>query len=185
MLMKISNIASILKMNRTILFYSKKTYRDVRDTYHYFPDNRYQGGGGGKGNPYKPQFTLSDAERKHNESLPIEDRVLDWDKYMKHTGKLKSTTGTYLIDVEPFPRLKMMMLCDIIMNLLSKLPDTFSYKHLSFEYCKFMMKVIDENENLIEIESKVSETSSCEDIINLLHGEVTLLTTLVGNFFFN
>jgi hypothetical protein len=174
------NISSLTKISRMIHLFQIKNFRDVRDTYHYFPDNRYQGAGGGKRNPYQPQFTLSEEEKKHNESLPIEQRVLDWDKYMKHTGKLKFTSGTYLVDVEPFPRLKMMMLCDIIMSKLDKLPDSYAYKHLSFEYCKFIMKVVDENENLIDIETKISETSSCEDIINLLHGEVTLLTHLNG-----
>jgi hypothetical protein len=42
------------------------------------------------------------------------------------------------------------------------------------------MKVVDENENLLDIETKISETSSSEDIIHLLHGEVTLLTHLIG-----
>lgn len=99
---------------------------------------------------------------------------------MKHVGKLKWTTGQYLGDVEPFPRLKIMMLCNIIMDKLGKLPDSFQYKHLSYEYCKFIMKVVDENESLIDIETKLSETSSCEDIIQQLHGEVILLTHMHG-----
>ena len=75
---------------------------------------------------------------------------------MKHKGKLKYTTGAYLVDVEPFPRLKIMMLCDIIMNELRKLPEELSYRHLSYEYCKHIMKVVDENESIVDIEEKLS-----------------------------
>lgn len=74
---------------------------------------------------------------------------------MKHKGKLKYTTGQFMIDVEPFPRLKIMMLCDIIMNNLTKLPEDFMYKHLCYEYIKHIMKVVDENESIIDIEEKL------------------------------
>jgi len=104
-----------------------------------------------------------------------------------------------MIDVEPFPRLKIMMLCDIIMNYLKQLPEELMYRHLSYEYCKHIMKVVDENESIIDIEEKLSgiymlynifivlysytylyiyiiiEIHSAEDLINQLHGEVTLL----------
>lgn len=75
---------------------------------------------------------------------------------MRHKGKLKYTSGKFATDVEPFPRLKIMMLCDIIMNLLSKLKDTFPYKQLSYETTKYIMKVVDENESIIDIEEKIS-----------------------------
>jgi hypothetical protein len=100
---------------------------------------------------------------------------------MKHKGKLKYTTGVYLVDVEPFPRLKIMMLCDIAMNNIRKLPDSFDYKHMIFNYIKYIMKVVDENESIIDIESKISNVSSAEDIILMLHNEVTLLQQFLKN----
>jgi hypothetical protein len=123
--------------------------------------------------------TLSEEERIENDKLPVEQRVLDWRKYMKHKGKLKYSTGVYLVDVEPFPRLKIMMLCDIAMNSLKKIPDSYEYKHMSFNFIKYIMKVVDENESIVDIESKISNISSAEDVIQIMHNEVTLLQMIV------
>lgn len=167
----------LIKSNRFV-FCSKKFYRDVRDTYHYFPDDRYRAGG--RGNPYLKPFSLTEEEKALNEKLPIEERLFDWDKYMKHTGKLKPTSGKYLEDVEAFPRMKIMMLCDIILQKLAKIPDDFGYKEMSFEYTKFIMKVTDENENIIELLDKLNKFNTLEELIQALHNEVTLLTTVLG-----
>jgi hypothetical protein len=128
---------------------------------------------------YQPQFELTEEERIQNDKLPVEQRILDWRKYMKHKGKLKYSSGTFLVDVEPFPRLKIMMLCDIAMNLLKKIPDSFDYKHLSYNYIKYVMQVVDENESIIDIENKISSVSSAESIIMVLHNEVTLLQNII------
>ncbi len=116
-----------------------------------------------------------------NEKLPIEERVLDWNKYMKHKGKLKYSTGIFLADVEPFPRLKIMMLCDILMGLYKQIPEKFKYKHLSYEYTKYIMRIVDENESILDIESKLTNCSSAEQLIQNLHNEVTLLRTCISN----
>jgi hypothetical protein len=158
------------------LKFSLRNFRDPRGFGHY-SDQRYPSGS--YSSPYNAQFTLTEEERIENEKLPLEDRVLDWKKYMKHKGKLKYTTGTYLTDVEPFPRLKIMMLCDIALNYIRKLPDKFDYKHLIFNYIKFVMKIVDENESIIDIETQIPNVSSAEDIIEMLHNEVILLQTLV------
>jgi len=73
-----------------------------------------------------------------------------------------------------------MMICDIIMNLLKKFPNEFKYKHLSYGLVKHIMKVVDETENLIDIENSISISNSAEDLIMLLHGEVTFLKIMLG-----
>jgi hypothetical protein len=173
---------SILKQNKNVFnlkYVQMKFFRDYRDTdLLYNPDHRnsthYK-------SPYQPQFELSQEEKQENDKLPVEERVLDWRKYMKHKGKLKYTTGMYLVDVEPFPRLKIMMLCDIAMNNIKKFPDSFEYKHMIYNYIKYIMKVVDENDSIIDIESKISNVSSAEDIIMMLHNEVSLLQQLLKN----
>lgn len=117
-----------------------------------------------------------------NDKLPVEERILDWQKYMKHKGKLKYTAGAYLVDVEPFPRLKIMMICDVLMTELKKLPDNYKYKHLSFEYVKFIMQIVDENESIVDIENKLTNVRHAEDLILQLHNEVTLIKTILSNF---
>lgn len=99
---------------------------------------------------------------------------------MKHKGKLKYSTGVFLSDVEPFPRLKIMMLCDILMKLYSEIPDKFKYKHISYEYTKYIMKIVDENESIVDIESKLPNVSSAEHLIESLHNEVSLLRMCIS-----
>ena len=94
---------------------------------------------------------------------------------MKHKGKLKYTTGAYMADVEPFPRLKIMMLCDIIMGLNKQLPDSFNPKHYVHEYVRFIMQVVDENESIFEIENKLTQFKTAEGLIMALHDQVTFL----------
>ena len=100
---------------------------------------------------------------------------------MRHKGKLKYTTGVFLTDVEPFPRLKIMMLCDILMGLYKQLPDKFKYKHISYEYTKYIMKIVDEHESIVDIESKLTHCISCEQLIESLHNEVSLLRLCKSN----
>lgn len=99
---------------------------------------------------------------------------------MKHKGKLKYTTGQFLVDVEPFPRLKIMMLCDILMGLYKQMPDKFKYKQISYEYSKYIMKLVDENESIIDIESKLTNCASAEILIDNLHNEVSLLRMCIS-----
>jgi NADH dehydrogenase (ubiquinone) 1 alpha subcomplex subunit 5 len=93
---------------------------------------------------------------------------------MRHKGKVKLSTGKFALDVEPFPRLKVMMLCDIIMGLNKKLPDNFNFKHYIHEYIKFIMQVVDENESIFDIETKLPQFKSIEILIMNLHDQVTL-----------
>lgn len=98
---------------------------------------------------------------------------------MQHKGKLKYSTGVFLSDVEPFPRLKIMMLCDILMGLYKEIPDKLKYKHISYEYAKYIMKIVDENESIVEIESKLPNVASVELLIESLHNEVSLLRSII------
>ena len=62
-------------------------------------------------NTYKYDPTpLSEDQSKQQESLPVWDRIFDHKKYMHHEGPLKLSTGIAFLDVEPFPRMKLMKL---------------------------------------------------------------------------
>ena len=100
---------------------------------------------------------------------------------MRHKGKLKYSAGIYMVDVEPFPRLKIMMLCDIIMGLNKHLPDSFNVKHYVHEYIKYIMKIVDENESIIDIENKLPQFASGEQLIMGLHDQVTLSRHLIDH----
>ena len=62
-------------------------------------------------NPYIDDPTpMSKQERTEQQALPVWERVFDHQKYMEHDGPLKLSTGIAYLDVEPFPRMKLMKL---------------------------------------------------------------------------
>ena len=66
---------------------------------------------------------ISAKESQDQESKPVWERVFDHKKYMKHEGPLKLSTGIAYLDVEPFPRMKLMKLYYLCLQELKDLPD--------------------------------------------------------------
>lgn len=83
-------------------------------------------------NIYKHNPTpLTAIESQRQDDLPVWDRVFDHQKYMQHEGPLKLSTGIAMLDVEPFPRMKLMKIYHITLQELKGLPDAYGYKPLS------------------------------------------------------
>ena len=57
--------------------------------------------------------------------MPVWDRTFDFKKYMEHEGPLKLSTGMAFVDVEPFPRMKLMKLYYLALDELKDLPDKY------------------------------------------------------------
>ena len=74
---------------------------------------------------------MTAEEMNRNDDLPVWDRIFDHQKYMKHEGPLKLSTGIAWLDVEPFPRMKLMKLYYLTIAELKDLPDIYGYKFLS------------------------------------------------------
>ena len=100
--------------------------------------------------------------------------MFDHKKYMKHEGPLKLSTGIAFVDVEPFPRMKLMKLYYLALQELRDLPDNYGYKFLSLELTRFRMKVVDETMNIRDIEEKIA-AGLVEELIFQAHNEVKLL----------
>ena len=84
-------------------------------------------------NPYThSQVKLTKYEWEKQASLPVWDRIFDHTKYVEHEGPLKMSTGIALMDVEPFPRLKLMKLYYMALDEMKQIPDAFS-KLLTFK----------------------------------------------------
>ena len=60
------------------------------------------------------------------------------------------------MDVEPFPRMKLMKLYYLALQEIKELPDSYGYKFLSRELTRFRMKIVDENLSIRAIEEKIS-----------------------------
>jgi hypothetical protein len=177
------NTIKLLNSNKTcskqIVFNQTKCFRDWSKHEFEFPDRRYYGGK--TVSPYQPQFTLTKEEKEANDKLPVQERVLDFEKYMHHKGELKYSTGTFMRDVEPFPRLKIMMLCHVILQLLKDFDNRFLYKHVLKEHTQFIMEIVDQNEVLINIEEALIKFESLENLIMRLDDEITLLRGFLKN----
>ena len=93
---------------------------------------------------------------------------------MEHDGPLKLSTGIAFLDVEPFPRMKLMKLYYLILQEIAALPDAYNYKFLSRETTKWRMKVVDENKSIRSIEKKIG-SGLIEELIFQAHNEIKLL----------
>lgn len=126
-------------------------------------------------NPYKSDPTpMNDAQREAQTAKPVWDRVFDHQRYMKHEGPLKLSTGIAFLDVEPYPRMKLMKLYYMALDEINELPDEYGYKFLSRELTRFRMKTVDENISIREIENKIA-AGLIEELIFQAHNELKLL----------
>ena len=126
-------------------------------------------------NPYMHDPNpMSEQEREEQTALPVWERSFDHKRYMEHDGPLKMSTGIAWLDVEPFPRMKLMKLYYLILQELSDLPDEYGYKLYCRELTRYRMKIVDENMSIRTIEEKVA-CGLVEQLIAQAHNELKLL----------
>lgn len=128
-----------------------------------------------KVNPYtENNVRLSSIEADSQKELPVWERVFDHKKYMDHEGPLKMSTGLAFLDVEPFPRLKLMKLYYMLLEELKDIPDHYGYKQIIEELVKFRMEVVDQNKGIRTIENKIAG-GIVEELIIDAHSELKLV----------
>ncbi|CAI2380025.1 unnamed protein product [Moneuplotes crassus] len=122
----------------------------------------------------QPEVTISETEKEAQKDLPVWDRIFDHRKYMEHEGPLKISTGLAMLDVEPFPRLKLMKLYYMALEEIRDLPDAYKYKVVSEELTKFRMEIVDQNKSIKKIEELIGY-GMVEELIFAAHNELKLL----------
>ena len=126
-------------------------------------------------NPYMNDPTpMSQEQRDEQLARPVWERVFDHKRYMEHDGPLKLSTGLAFIDVEPFPRMKLMKLYYLILQEIADLPDEYGYKFYAREQTRWRMKQVDENRSIRAIEEKIAG-GLVEELIYAAHNELKLL----------
>ena len=60
------------------------------------------------------------------------------------------------MDVEPFPRMKLMKLYYLILQEIKVLPDEYGYKFYAREQTRYRMKQVDEIDCIRSIEAKIA-----------------------------
>ena len=128
-------------------------------------------------NIYTNYTEVPTEEKEKDKTLNVWDRKYDQEKYMKNEGPLKETTHMVGLDVEPFPRMKLMKLSYMVLNELKGIPEDYYYKPFSEEVTKHRMKVVDENENIGKIE-EIINAGCIEFLIHQAHNELKLLRTM-------
>ena len=133
-------------------------------------------------NPFlQPEVRITPKEIENQKDLPIWERLFDHKKYMEHEGTLKMATGLAMLDVEPFPRLKLMKLYYMTLEEIRDLPDKYEYKLLSEEITKYRMEIVDKTKNIREIEEKI-DFGMIEELIYQAHSELRLLKIMKRYF---
>ena len=126
-------------------------------------------------NPYIDDPTpITQDIREAESTKPVWDRTFDHKKYMQHEGPLKLSTGIAYLDVEPFPRMKLMKLYYLILQEVRKLPEEYPYKYMVREMTHYRMKVVDENMSIRAIEKTISH-GLVEELIVQAHNELKLM----------
>ena len=126
-------------------------------------------------NPYiSSEVKVTKAEIEEQKELPVWERMFDHKKYMEHEGALKMTTGLSMVDVEPFPRLKLMKLYYMTLDEIRDIPDSYNYKAVVEEVTKYRMEVVDTNKNVRDIEKKIAY-GMVEELIIQAHNELKLM----------
>ncbi len=107
----------------------------------------------------KQSEALLQAEKTFD-STPIHLKPYDKSKYevpmkkiRKNSGKFEHNTGYALLEIEPFPRARLMRLYyNILQELQKGFPEDCIYKIFMEEQTKYHMKVVDETEDVEQLE---------------------------------
>ena len=84
---------------------------------------------------------------------------VDPKKYLDLDGKVKSKTGYALVEVEPFPRMKIMELGVLILKKTKELPEKAICRIMTEEKTKYIMEITHNFPNILQLESKLGTDS--------------------------
>ena len=108
-------------------------------------------------------------------TLPFDPYTVDENDYKDMDSKLKYTTGYSLIDVEPFPRYKLMKLGKHFLHRYkNEIPEDAGFRIYQEEKIKWIMEMVHENKDIFTLEQKL-DTDCIESYIENLSDENFLI----------
>ena len=116
----------------------------------------------------------------HDDPIPIWEKPYDPAKYEKPLKKIKYTTGLARLDVEPFPRARIMKLCYEILERQKEIPEESMERTYQDEKIRAIMKVTDETEDIQTLEAYLM-VSCIELAIQKLIDEMRNVEEIIGN----
>ncbi len=112
---------------------------------------------------------------KQTEVPKLDYYNIDFMAYKDLDQPVKYTTGFGTLEIEPFPRMKIMKICSHILNEIEiGIPDHAFYKVYTKEKMMWLMEQTHLNPNIPELE-KILETFCVEDFLEGLAKEVELV----------
>ena len=111
---------------------------------------------------------LKEEEKKYE--IPVHLRPYDKAKYEVPSTKIKHNPGFAMMEIEPFPRARIMRLSYNLLEKMREIPETAMYRIYTEEKLKMIMKVVDQVEDVQELE-KALGTEAIELFISQLADE--------------
>ena len=104
-------------------------------------------------------------------------RPYDKAKYEVPSSKLKRNPGFAMMEIEPFPRARIMRLCYNLLEKMREIPEEAMYRMYTEEKLKVIMKIVDQVDDVQELE-KALGTEAIELFISQLADEFELFDYL-------
>ena len=99
-------------------------------------------------------FSAADIQAQKDDT-PVHLKPYNPEKYEVVGKGLKTATGYSYLDVEPFPRARLMKLGYLILDRIKGAPEDSNLRLWYEEYAKWMMEVVDQTESVVELEEKI------------------------------
>jgi len=109
--------------------------------------------------------------------LPLHEREFNELKYKQRPKNMKISTGLVYMDVEPFPRMKLMKIYYIILDKLKELPKNAGYRVFVEELTKYRMRIVEDNEDVDEIERLIG-FGCIEELIDAANHEISCIRAM-------
>ena len=126
------------------------------------------------------RFTTSNLVAEGPPKLPFDPYTVDENDYKDVNSKIKYTTGYGIVEVEPFPRMKIMKVSKHMLHRLrNELPESLLARTYMEEKYKYYMELTHETTDILELEQKL-DTDSIEMFIAEIAKETLYLDYIVA-----
>ena len=126
------------------------------------------------------RFATAESYPAPTYTLPFDPYTVDENLYKDVNSKIKFTTGYALVEVEPFPRMKIMKVAKHLLHRVkNELPENLLARTFMEEQYKYYMELTHETKDILELEQKL-DTDCIETFIEALAKETLFIDFMVS-----
>ena len=127
--------------------------------------------------------TVKQAEEQAVDKVPVYMKPYDGRKYEKINTKLKYSSGYAFLELEPFPRARLMRLGYLILDKIKDCPADSNYRMFTEEKIRWIMEKVDETEDIEKLEEIIGGGDAIEITIQELNNEYKLIDFALGRHY--